>query len=152
MGRSRERNPSEDSLTATKMKDIVIEQDLNPEVDKPSKRKQLDVGRAGSQERDAVQAMDWDTESTPLVPCGGAPKFFGGEDKHNCNEGETIFVTFKIEADPVPGPDQIEWIKGGAKDMPFSHGASSSLTDQTTPSPWVSRSARLRMKGIFSAL
>ena len=29
------------------MKDIVIEQDVNPEVDKPSKKKQLDVAAAG---------------------------------------------------------------------------------------------------------
>ena len=49
------------------MKDIVVEQDVNPEVDKPSKKKQLDVG-AGKAE--AAPAMDWDTESTPLVPRG----------------------------------------------------------------------------------
>ena len=120
------------------MKDIVIEQDINPEVDKPSKRKQLDVGRgsrAGSQEKDAAPTIDWEQESTPLVPCGGAPKFLGGEDKHNVNEGETIFVTFKVEADPVPGPDQIEWIKGGAKDMSvfprcklFTDGSTNTVT------------------------
>ena len=44
------------------MKDIVVEQDVNPEVDKPSKKKQLDVG-AGKAE--AAPAMDWDTESIP---------------------------------------------------------------------------------------
>ena len=49
------------------MKDIVVEQDVNPEVDKPSKKKQLDVG-AGKAE--AAPAMDWDTASIPLVPRG----------------------------------------------------------------------------------
>ena len=92
------------------MKDIVIEQDLNPEVDKPSKRRQLDGGRS-SQEKETANTIDWDFESTPLVPCGGAPKFFGGEDKHNVNEGETVFVTINIEADPIPTQEQIEWIK-----------------------------------------
>ena len=49
------------------MKDIVVEQDVNPEVDKPSKKKQLDVG-AGKAE--TAPAMDWDTASIPLVPRG----------------------------------------------------------------------------------
>ena len=117
------------------MKDIVIEQDLNPEVDKPSKRKQLDVGRAGSQEKDAAVEMDWDKESTPLVPCGGKPTFSGGTDKYNVNEGETVFVSVKLEADPVPTPEQIEWIKGGAKDMSvfprcklYTDGATNTIT------------------------
>lgn len=49
------------------MKDIVVEQDVNPEVDKPSKKKQLDVG-AG---KDAsAPAMDWDSVSIPLEPRG----------------------------------------------------------------------------------
>ena len=53
------------------MKDIVVEQDVNPEVDKPSKKKQLDVG-AG---KDAsAPAMDWDTASIPLVPRGPGVK------------------------------------------------------------------------------
>ena len=49
------------------MKDIVVEQDVNPEVDKPSKKKQLDVG-AGKEA--SAPAMDWDTPSIPLVPRG----------------------------------------------------------------------------------
>ena len=49
------------------MKDIVVEQDVNPEVDKPSKKKQLDVG-AG---KDAsAPTMDWDFVSIPLEPRG----------------------------------------------------------------------------------
>jgi len=36
------------------MKDIVVEEDLNPEVDKPGKRKKLDAtARAGSEDKDA---------------------------------------------------------------------------------------------------
>ena len=98
------------------MKDIVIEQDVNPEVDKPSKRKQLD--RAGS-EKPESDTFDWEFQSSPLVPCGsgGKPVLTGGNDKYNVNEGETGFVTLNLEADPVPAPEQIEWIKGGAKDM-----------------------------------
>ena len=98
------------------MKDIVIEQDVNPEVDKPSKRKQLDVGAGGAGGEPA--AIDWETESTPLEPRGpGKPSLGGGNDKYNVNEGETVFVTLNLEADPVPTPEQIEWIKDGAKDM-----------------------------------
>ena len=52
------------------MKDIVVTEDLNPEVDKPGKRKKLDAGKAGSEEKE-VAAVDWDTESTPLTPAGG---------------------------------------------------------------------------------
>ena len=45
----------------------MVEQDVNPEVDKPSKKKQLDVG-AG---KDAsAPAMDWDSVSIPLEPRG----------------------------------------------------------------------------------
>ena len=49
----------------------------------------------------------------------GKPKFLGPfEDKYNVNEGETVFVTLKLEpGDPVPTSEQIEWIKNGAKDM-----------------------------------
>jgi len=63
--------------------------------------------------------MDWETESTPLQPTPGAPKFLGPfEDKYNVNEGETVFVTLKLEpGDPVPTSEQIEWIKNGSKDM-----------------------------------
>ena len=50
-----------------------------------------------------------------MVP--GKPSLSGGNDKYNVNEGETVWVTLNIEADPVPSPEQIEWIKGGAKDM-----------------------------------
>lgn len=103
---------------ARTMKDIVIEQDLNPEVDKPSKRKQLDVTRGGSEKPD-VETFDWEFQSIPLKPCGsgGKPVVTGGNDKYNVNEGETVFVTVSLEADPVPTTDQIEWIKDGAKDM-----------------------------------
>ena len=103
-------------MKTDKMKDIVIEQDVNPEVDKPSKRKQLDVNRAGS-EKPEGDAIDWEFQSSPLVPCGGKPSLKGGNDKHNVNEGETVFVTVSIEADPMPTTEQIEWIKDGAKDM-----------------------------------
>ena len=40
------------------------------------------------------------------------------EDKYNVNEGETVFVTLKLEpGDPIPTSEQIEWIKNGSKDM-----------------------------------
>ena len=40
------------------------------------------------------------------------------EDKYNVNEGETVFVTLKLEPeDPIPTTEQIEWIKNGSKDM-----------------------------------
>lgn len=39
------------------------------------------------------------------------------EDKYNVNENETIFVTLKVECDPVPTAEGIEWIKNGSKDM-----------------------------------
>ena len=105
-------------MKTNKMKDIVIEQDVNPEVDKPSKRKQLDVNRAGS-EKPESDSFDWEFQSSPLVPCGsgGKPVLTGGNDKYNVNEGETVFVTVNLEADPVPTTEQIEWIKDGAKDM-----------------------------------
>ena len=52
----------------------------------------------------------------PFIP--GKPKFLGPfEDKYNVNENETIFVTLRVECDPVPTPEGIEWIKNGAKDM-----------------------------------
>ena len=55
------------------MKDIVVEQDVNPEVDKPSKKKQLDVG-AG---KDAsAPTMDWDSVSIPLEPRGPGNWFY----------------------------------------------------------------------------
>ena len=115
-------------------KDIVIEQDVNPEVDKPSKRKQLDVGGGGGGAADP--ALDWDFESIPLEPRGaGKPVLTGGNDKYNCNEGETVFVTVNIEADPVPTQEQIEWIKDGAKDMSvfprcklYTNGADGTIT------------------------
>jgi hypothetical protein len=54
----------------------VPPQDLNPEVDKPGKRKKLDA-RAGSEDKDAAPTMDWDTtESTPLNPIGGQITIF----------------------------------------------------------------------------
>ena len=100
------------------MKDIVIEQDVNPEVDKPSKRKQLDVGGGDKDGGGGGGGIDWETESVPLEPRGpGKPALSGGNDKYNVNEGETVFVTLNIEADPVPTAEQIEWIKDGAKDM-----------------------------------
>ena len=48
-------------------------QDLNPEVDKPGKRKKLDAtARGGSEDREAPPAIDFDTtESSPLQPAGG---------------------------------------------------------------------------------
>ena len=52
------------------MKDIVVEQDVNPEVDKPSKKKQLDVEGGGKDV--AGSAMDWETASTPLEPASRA--------------------------------------------------------------------------------
>ena len=117
------------------MKDIVIEQDLNPEVDKPSKRKQLDVTRGGSEKPDG-ETFDWDFQSIPLEPCGsGKPVLTGGNDKYNVNEGETVFVTVSLEADPVPTTEQIEWIKDGAKDMSvfprcrlYTNGTTNTLT------------------------
>ena len=53
------------------------------------------------------------------VDNSGAPKFLGPfEDKYNVNEGETVFVTLKLEpGDPIPTTEQIEWIKNGSKDM-----------------------------------
>ena len=56
------------------MKDIVVTEDLNPEVDKPGKRKKLDAGKAGSEEKDVAAVVDWDQESTPLTPAGGRHK------------------------------------------------------------------------------
>ena len=48
-------------------------QDLNPEVDKPGKRKKLDAtARGGSEDKEAPPAIDFETtESTPLQPAGG---------------------------------------------------------------------------------
>ena len=56
------------------MKDIVVTEDLNPEVDKPGKRKKLDAGKAGSEEKEVAAVVDWDQESTPLTPAGGRPE------------------------------------------------------------------------------
>ena len=44
----------------------------------------------------------------------GKPKFVEPVDKHNVNEGETAFITFRVEGDPVP---QVEWFKNPEKDM-----------------------------------
>ena len=45
---------------------------------------------------------------------GKKPKFLAPSDKHNVNEGETVFVTFKVEGDPAP---TAEWFKVPEKDM-----------------------------------
>ena len=47
----------------------MIEEDLNPDVDKPGRRKKLDA-RGGSQEKELPE-VDWDKESVPLLPTGG---------------------------------------------------------------------------------
>ena len=44
----------------------------------------------------------------------GKPRFLDPVDKHNVNEGETAFITFRVEGDPVP---QVEWFKVPEKDM-----------------------------------
>ena len=94
---------------------------MNPEVDKPGKRKKLDTaGRAGSEDKDGGgTVVDWEMESSPLTATPGKPKFLPGqEDKQNVSEGETIFVTLKVEpGESPPAGDQIEWVKNGAKDM-----------------------------------
>ncbi len=51
------------------MKDIVVEEDLNPEVDKPGRRMKLDA-RAQSVEKE-MPDIDWDKESVPLQPTPG---------------------------------------------------------------------------------
>ena len=66
------------------MKDIVVEEVVNPDVDKPSKKKTLDIG---GQDKPTAPALEWDAESTPLVPRGpGKPALSGGNDKYNVNE------------------------------------------------------------------
>jgi hypothetical protein len=51
------------------VKDIVVEEDLNPEVDKPGRRMKLDA-RAQSVEKE-MPDIDWDKESVPLQPTPG---------------------------------------------------------------------------------
>ena len=56
------------------VKDIVTEEDLNPDVDKPGRRKKLDAARGGSQEKELPE-VDWDKESVPLIQTGGKYSF-----------------------------------------------------------------------------
>ena len=51
------------------VKDIVVEEDLNPEVDKPGRRMKLDA-RNVSVEKE-MPDIDWDKESVPLEPTPG---------------------------------------------------------------------------------
>ena len=57
------------------VKDIVVEEDLNPEVDKPGRRMRLDAARNTSVEKE-MPDIDWDKESVPLVPTLSISKSF----------------------------------------------------------------------------
>ena len=57
------------------VKDIVVEEDLNPEVDKPGRRMRLDAARNTSVEKE-MPDIDWDKDSVPLVPTPGISRNF----------------------------------------------------------------------------
>ena len=57
------------------VKDIVVEEDLNPEVDKPGRRMRLDAARNTSVEKE-MPDIDWDKGSVPLVPTPGISRNF----------------------------------------------------------------------------
>ena len=99
------------------VKDLIIEEPDGPEEVEKTKRKTLDV--SGGAANDTFNAEDWDTkESTALVPKGGKPKFLNNpNDKHNVDEGKIVFITFYVEADPVP---TIEWLFEEEKDLSCS--------------------------------
>ena len=63
------------------VKDIVVEEDLNPEVDKPGRRMRLDAARNTSVEKE-MPDIDWDKESVPLVPTPGISRNFTPFDEH----------------------------------------------------------------------